>query len=88
MLRCQPSSSISGLKGEANLSKKVNNPWKAIGLVSMIGADLAVCIIAGVLFGKYLDEWLHTAPWLMIVGLFLGLGVGVVSVYRMIRPYL
>lgn len=88
MLRCQPSSSISGLKGEANLSKKVNNPWKAIGLVSMIGADLAVCIIAGVLFGKYLDEWLHTAPWLMIVGLFLGLGVGIVSVYRMIRPYL
>ncbi|MBG9773237.1 membrane protein [Brevibacillus laterosporus] len=54
----------------------------------MIGADLAICIIAGVLFGKYLDEWLHTAPWLMITGLFLGLGVGIVSVYRMIRPYL
>lgn len=88
MLRCQPSSSIFGLKGEANLSKKVNNPWKAIGLVSIIGADLAICIIAGVLFGKYLDEWLHTAPWIMIVGLFLGLGVGIVSVYRMIRPYL
>lgn len=88
MLRCQPSSSISGLKGEANLSKKVNNPWKAIGLVSMIGADLAICIIAGVLFGQYLDGWLHTAPWLMIVGLFLGLGVGIVSVYQMIRPYL
>ncbi|QDX91644.1 AtpZ/AtpI family protein [Brevibacillus laterosporus] len=70
------------------MSKKVNNPWKAIGLVSIIGADLAICIVAGVLFGKYLDEWLHTAPWIMIVGLFLGLGVGIVSVYRMIRPYL
>ncbi|WP_232697903.1 AtpZ/AtpI family protein [Brevibacillus daliensis] len=70
------------------MSKKVNNPWRALGLVSVIGADLAICIIAGVMGGKYLDNWLHTSPWIMMVGLFLGLGAGIISMYHLIRPYL
>ncbi|MGD8190355.1 AtpZ/AtpI family protein [Brevibacillus ginsengisoli] len=67
---------------------KLDNPWQAIIFVSLIGVDLAVCCIAGVWLGRYLDGLLHSDPWLMMLGLFTGLGIGVYSVYRLVRSYL
>ncbi|MFM1651198.1 AtpZ/AtpI family protein [Brevibacillus sp. B_LB10_24] len=66
---------------------KIDKPWQAIGLVSVIGVDMAVCVIAGVWIGKYMDGLLGTKPWLLLAGLLIGLGVGVYSVYRLIRAY-
>jgi ATP synthase protein I len=67
---------------------KLDNPWQAIGLVSLIGVDLAVCVVAGVWLGKYIDRMYATGPWFLMLGLLVGLGVGVYSVYRLIRTYL
>ncbi|NGQ95554.1 AtpZ/AtpI family protein [Brevibacillus sp. SYP-B805] len=67
---------------------KLDKPWQAIGLVSLIGVDLAVCVVAGVWLGKYIDRMYATGPWFLMLGLLVGLGVGVYSVYRLIRTYL
>ncbi len=67
---------------------KLDNPWQAIIFVSLIGVDLAVCVLAGFWLGQYIDRVYGTNPWFMIVGLFLGLGTGVYSVYRLVRAYL
>ncbi len=67
---------------------KLNNPWRAVGLVSLIGADLAVCVVGGVWLGKYIDSLLSSSPWFLLAGLLLGLGIGVYSVYRLVRGYL
>lgn len=67
---------------------KLDNPWQAITLVSLIGVDMAVCVVAGVWLGKYIDGLLATNPWFLLVGLLAGLGIGVYSVYRIIRAYL
>ncbi|MGZ0051732.1 AtpZ/AtpI family protein [Brevibacillus gelatini] len=67
---------------------KIDNPWRAITLVTLIGVDMAVCVIAGVLLGKYLDGLFATNPLFLMVGLLAGLGIGVYSVYRIIRGYL
>jgi ATP synthase protein I len=75
------------LKGDCRLSK-LDNPWRAITLVSLIGVDLAICVVAGVTLGKYIDGLLATKPWFLMLGLLVGLGVGVYSVYRIIRAYL
>lgn len=74
-------------KGTGPLSK-LDSPWQAITLVSLIGADMAACVVAGVLLGKYVDRLLSTGPWFLMAGLLVGLGVGVYSVYRIIRAYL
>jgi len=74
-------------KGDAQLPK-IDNPLKAITLVSLIGVDMAVCVIAGVYLGRYIDGLLATKPWFMMLGLLLGLTVGVYSVYRIVRQYL
>jgi ATP synthase protein I len=75
------------MKGDGPVPK-IDNPWRAITLVSLIGADLAVCVIAGVYLGRYVDSLLATKPWFMMIGLLAGLGIGVYSVYRIVRGYL
>ena len=35
--------------------------------------------------GFILDRWLESTPWLMLVGLFVGLGIGFYSLRRFIR---
>jgi Uncharacterized protein conserved in bacteria len=67
---------------------KIDNPWRAITLVTLIGVDMAVCVVAGVFLGKYLDGLFATNPLFLMVGLLAGLGIGVYSVYRIIRGYL
>lgn len=64
------------------------SPWKALSLVSIIGVDLAVCTTIGVWVGRKVDMYFDTAPWLMIVGLFLGMGAGVLSIIVIIKRFL
>ena len=52
--------------------------WElSAGLFSLI-----VAIGIGWWFGRFLDRWLGTSPWLMTVFLVLGLAAGVLNVYR------
>lgn len=75
------------LRGVPDLAK-FDSPWRAIGFAGLVGVDFAICIVAGVLIGRYVDRLLSTNPWCMLIGLLLGLATGVYSVYRLIRPYL
>ncbi|WP_411502910.1 AtpZ/AtpI family protein [Brevibacillus centrosporus] len=67
---------------------KIDNPGRAITLVTLIGVDMAICVIAGVFLGKYLDGLFASNPLFLMIGLLAGLGIGVYSVYRIIRGYL
>ena len=44
--------------------------------LSSIGIEMAVAIFVGWLMGHYLDKWLHTDPWMMIVFIILGVVAG------------
>ena len=57
----------------------------AMRLLGM-GWYVAICIVLGVLGGRWLDEKLHTRPILVIVGLVLGIIVAFYGVYKMILP--
>ncbi|MDP7642483.1 MAG: AtpZ/AtpI family protein, partial [Alphaproteobacteria bacterium] len=37
--------------------------------------------------GWFLDDWLDTRPWLLIVFLFLGIGAGLSNAFRLARKY-
>jgi ATP synthase protein I len=47
-----------------------------------VGLQFAVSIIVFLYFGQWLDRKLGTAPWLLIVGVFLGAGASFYSMYR------
>jgi F0F1-type ATP synthase assembly protein I len=46
---------------------------KALGFLSTVGISMALAICLGALIGYYLDKWLGTSPWLLLV--FLAFGV-------------
>jgi ATP synthase protein I len=45
-------------------------------------ADLTGGVLVGAFLGYWIDRWLHTNPWGMIVLLFLGFGAGLVNIQR------
>jgi ATP synthase protein I len=52
----------------------------ALGL--RIGIEFVVAIVVATALGWALDRWLGTRPWGTIALFFLGIGAGMVSVYR------
>ena len=59
---------------------------RAMGVISVLGLDIAASILVGVLAGLFVDGRLHTAPWGLLVGLFVGLIAGFYTAYLIIAP--
>ena len=53
-----------------------------IGFAMRLGVELVAALIVGVAIGYFLDRWLGTKPWLMLVFFLLGSAAGFVNVYR------
>ena len=51
-----------------------------------IGWYVALCIVLGAVLGRWLDQKLHTAPWLAIGGIILGTFFAFFGLYQMLRP--
>lgn len=47
-----------------------------------VGIQFAVSILVFLYVGQWLDRKLGTAPWLLIIGVFLGAGASFYSMYR------
>ena len=47
-----------------------------------IGTEMVAALIVGVGIGYFLDYWLETKPWFLVVFFFLGSGAGILNVYR------
>ena len=59
--------------------------WKALGELSSIGLTLVVSTVIGLAGGYYLDRWLGTNPWLLLLGLGLGIAAGFVNLVRSVK---
>jgi ATP synthase protein I len=59
---------------------------RAMGVVSVCGLDLALLILIGVLAGRFVDSKLHSTPWGLLIGLFIGLIAGFYTAYLIIAP--
>jgi len=55
---------------------------RGVGLGLRIGIEFVVAVVMATGLGWALDRWLGTRPWGTIVLFFLGIGVGMTSVYR------
>jgi ATP synthase protein I len=59
--------------------------WKALGELSSIGLTLVISTVLGLVGGYYLDRWLGTTPWLLLIGLVLGIAAGFVNLFRSVN---
>jgi ATP synthase protein I len=56
--------------------------WSSLGL--MLPSSIAV----GLFFGYFLDKWLHTDPWMLLVFTILGVISGILSLFRALKKQL
>jgi ATP synthase protein I len=53
-----------------------------LGFAMRIGVELVAALVIGVAIGYFLDQWLGTKPWLMLLGFVFGSAAGFLGVYR------
>ncbi len=58
-----------------------------LGLGMRIATEIVVALAVGAGIGYFLDKWLGTTPWLMIVFFFLGAAAGILNVVRVASGY-
>lgn len=61
--------------------KESNQTWNALSLAWELGYTIAVPIVVFALLGRFLDKWLGTSPWLLLIGIFASLIASSVGVY-------
>ena len=61
--------------GFASLAKSYRDVAPYLGLGIQLAATIVICFF----LGRWLDQVLNTAPWLMIIGAFVGAGGGLYS---------
>ncbi len=60
-----------------------NQQGLAFGL--RLGIELVVALLVGFVIGYFLDSWLGTRPFLMILFAFLGMGAGISNIFRLVN---
>ena len=51
-----------------------------------VATDMGAAIFIGLAMGYYLDRWLETSPWLLLVFFLFGSAAGFLNLYRTLNP--
>lgn len=57
---------------------------QGMAMASQIGIFLALSVAIGWFVGQWLDGWLGTAPWLMILFTLFGIAAGFLEMFRVV----
>jgi len=57
---------------------------KALATFSNLGFTLASSVLVGLFLGRWIDGYLHTSPWALIIGIFVGVIAGFWSIYKQV----
>jgi F0F1-type ATP synthase assembly protein I len=63
------------------MTPEARDALRVAGRVSAVGMELAAAVIFCLLIGYWLDGKFGTSPWLAVVGIILGSGIGFRAVY-------
>jgi len=80
-------SRLKKLQEERQRSKSLGMPPTRMGQSLHLGIEMAATLAVGGGIGWFLDRWLDTSPWLLIIFLLLGIGAGLSNAFRLARRY-
>ena len=90
--RATVSDGSAGARGSAKAQRRSIDPAARTGKrvysalnASSVGLELGISVALGLLVGFYMDKWLGTQPWLMLLWLTLGLVAGFRGVFRAVK---
>jgi len=58
---------------------------RQIASYSTLGLEMGLSVVVGAVIGYYLDKWLKTEPWLLIIFFLFGVVAGFRSLYRALK---
>ena len=61
--------------------------YRKLADVTSLGLMLPASIAVGLFFGYWLDKWLGTKPWLLMIMTLLGVASGLISLIRGVNKY-
>jgi ATP synthase protein I len=61
--------------------------YRKLADISSLAMMLPASIAVGLFFGYWLDKWLGTKPWLLMIMTLLGVASGLISLIRGISKY-
>ena len=61
--------------------------YRKLADVSSLALMLPASIAVGLFFGYWLDKWLGTEPWLLMIMTLLGVASGLISLIRGVNKY-
>lgn len=67
------------------IPKGTKYPFQAIGMIGSFGFLVGGSIFGGYLIGSYMDEWLGTSPWLLIVFVLLGIVGSFMEFFQIVK---
>lgn len=62
-------------------SKKYESVWGDLGKASLLGIHMVSCTFVGLAIGYFLDLWLGTEPWFLLIFLVAGIAAGFKNMY-------
>ncbi|MCL1999276.1 MAG: AtpZ/AtpI family protein [Turicibacter sp.] len=60
---------------------------QALAIFSQIGLTLMACVAIGVFIGRFLDSWLGTTPWFLLLFAFIGAGSAFKFIYDLSKRF-
>lgn len=64
---------------------KDNSTLYTVGLYGAVGIQLAASVVAGLVFGNYIDGKIGTSPWLAMAGTVLGTVGGIWNLVKILK---
>lgn len=56
-------------------------------MLTTVGIAMVLTTLMGLATGWYLDKWLNTEPWLLLIFLMMGIFAGFWNTYQMVKRY-
>ena len=58
---------------------------KGVYILTTAGLQIAISVVIGFGMGLWIDRWLGTRPWFMLLFILLGVVAGFLNVYRIVQ---
>ena len=69
-------------RGEQDEREPKPSRSRPIGQALRLATEMASALFVGAVLGWFLDKWLGTRPWLLLLFLVLGMAAGMLNAYR------
>ncbi|MFC7440068.1 AtpZ/AtpI family protein [Laceyella putida] len=67
--------------------KNDSNLWRIAGMISSIGTEIVLLTVGGAWVGNKLDAMWNTKPWMLLIGVLVGLGSGFITAFFTLKAF-